>query len=165
MPRAVNKRHSIAAFAARVFDPSDKQVTSSGVWPRPPVSQWDAGLGCRARVRHSDFVIHLMAGISRRAMNGKLRLLATDCGSHIKTFTDDAPTKAQFDRVGRRTSRHCFGAGGGALSRIFLSSEISASESPRAPGHCASSRKIDARAFAVSLWSRNRASKSKRLLN
>jgi hypothetical protein len=50
--------------------------------------------------------------------------------------------KVQFDRAG--TSRHGFGAGGAAGAAIFLSFALSASESPCAPGQCASSRKVAA---------------------
>jgi len=49
---------------------------------------------------------------------------------------------AQFDRAG--TSRHGFGASGAAGAAICLSFALSASESPRAPAQCASSRKAAA---------------------
>ncbi len=54
--------------------------------------------------------------------------------------------KAQFDRAG--TSRHGFGACGAAGAAISLSFALSSSQSPWAPGQCASSRKSAARPFA-----------------
>jgi hypothetical protein len=71
--------------------------------------------------------------------------------------------KARFDCAG--TSRHGFGGGGAAGAATTLSNALSASESPCAPGQCASSRKAEARAFAEGLWSGKKTELGNRSIN